>query len=167
MIRFILNGQQIEITSSPNQRLIKVLRNKLNLCKTKFRCGNGRCGSCTVLLNQKPVPACIIPIYTVQDCEITTMEAFEKTPEYEDIKSAFEFTGAEPCGFCDSDKYLGISTFIDTNAYYFSSREDSKKLVQMLEEFYESTFCKCIEKNTFLKSIIIAAKKRQERLHGK
>lgn len=167
MINFILNGQQTEITSSPNQRLVKVLRNELNLCKTKFRCGNGRCGSCTVLLDKKPVPSCIIPLYTVHNCEITTMEAFETTPEYNDIKTAFDLTGAELCGFCDSDKYLGISTFIDNNAYYFSSREDSKKIIQKLESFYESIFCKCIEKNLFMKCVIIAAKKRQERLHEK
>ncbi|HBC79482.1 MAG TPA: (2Fe-2S)-binding protein, partial [Bacteroidales bacterium] len=61
-IRFTLNGKKTEITTEPNQTLLWVLRNQLGLTGTKYGCGTGFCGACTVLINREPSRSCMLPV---------------------------------------------------------------------------------------------------------
>ena len=77
-IPIIINGERTIIQASPEEKLIDVLRS-LKLFSAKLGCDQGVCGSCTVLLNGKPIPACRIPVALSMNQEITTLEHFSKT----------------------------------------------------------------------------------------
>ena len=73
-----VNGVKHEITVDPDVELLTVLRNYLDLTGTKYGCGEGACGACTVLINNKPTRSCITPLSSVAGKEVTTIEGLEK-----------------------------------------------------------------------------------------
>ncbi|MCF6242337.1 MAG: 2Fe-2S iron-sulfur cluster-binding protein [Bacteroidales bacterium] len=100
MIKFKLNGKNIEYTANPTQNLLHYLRNDLKLTAVKDGCsGQGACGACTVEINGKAKLACLTKIESLQNAEIFTPEGF---PEYvlDTIAKAFVNEGAVQCGFC-------------------------------------------------------------------
>ncbi len=100
MIKFTLNGKNIEYSGDPEQNLLNYLRNDLKLTAIKDGCsGQGACGACTVEINGKAKLACLTKISTLQNAEILTPEGF---PEYvlDTIAKAFVNEGAVQCGFC-------------------------------------------------------------------
>lgn len=99
-LRFKLNGKVIEILIPSNLTLLQVLRNKLNLTGTKEGCGEGECGACSVLLDDKVVPSCLVPAVSVQDREVITIEGLSQNGELHPVQKAFIETGAVQCGFC-------------------------------------------------------------------
>jgi len=113
-ISLMLNGEKTIIDAQPDTSLMEVLRS-LNLNSVKCGCGNGVCGSCTVLLNDKPVSACKIPVALVNDSEIITMEHFVKTEEYTSISKGFEKAGIKLCGYCNAGKYFTTNSFLKLN----------------------------------------------------
>lgn len=113
-ISLMLNGEKTIIDAQPDTSLMEVLRT-LNLTSVKCGCGNGLCGSCTVLLNDKPVAACKIPVALVNENEIITMEAFSKTEEYESITKGFEKAGIKLCGYCNAGKIFTTYSFLKLN----------------------------------------------------
>ena len=84
-IPFILNNENIVVDTNPDTVLSKVLREN-SIFSAKNGCDKGFCGACTVLLNNKPVPSCIVPMAIVKDSSIITLEYFCNTEDYNDIK---------------------------------------------------------------------------------
>ena len=96
-----INGVDTTVEISPGRRLIDVLRNDLNLTGTKEGCGEGECGACTILLDEKPVVSCLIPAGQVMDnATIMTIEGLEKTELGRRLQAAYLEHGAAQCGFC-------------------------------------------------------------------
>ena len=92
-----INGKKIILDENPDEKLLFVLR-KQKLISVKIGCEAGKCGFCTVLLNDKPVSSCLIPVGIVKDCTIETLEYFSKSKEYkyepgsdESLKSIFKY----------------------------------------------------------------------------
>lgn len=103
-IPVILNGEKIFFQADSEEKLSAVLRR--NGClSVKTACAKGRCGSCTVLLNEKPVPSCRLPVALAINQKIETLEGFSKSGEYTAIMKGFEKAGIELCGFCNSGKF--------------------------------------------------------------
>ncbi|ACY18445.1 (2Fe-2S)-binding protein [Haliangium ochraceum] len=96
MRRFTLNGEQVEVEAAPMRRLLDVLREELGFTGTKEGCGEGECGACTVLVDGKPVVACLIPVAQVDGREVMTIEGLRDHP----IQKAFAAHGAAQCGIC-------------------------------------------------------------------
>lgn len=155
-IKLTINEKDSILDVPPNERLITVLRNTFSLCESKLRCGTGSCGSCTVLLDGKPVMSCILPVYAINDCEVSTIEHFRTTKEYADIQQGLEKAGVHFCGFCDSSKYFSINDFL--LKYKRPTREEA-------EAFIKTTICHCVDKNVLLSGIVLAAKIRRTRIH--
>lgn len=155
-VSFTVNNEHTTLDVVANERLISVLRNRLNLVESKMRCGSGTCGSCTVLFDGKPVRSCLIPAYVANGCTIVTIEHFRKTEEYADIVTAFEKAGVRLCGFCDASKYFGIDLFL--TKYPRPTKEQ-------IEAFIQSENCKCVDTNVLISGIIMAAKARRARIH--
>src|SRR5680860_773836 len=88
-IQFKLNGKKVEIQVEKNQTLLWVLRTDFNLTGTKYGCGEGYCGSCTVLMNDEAVRSCGITMEDVADAKIVTIEGLEKNGELHPVQSAF------------------------------------------------------------------------------
>nr|WP_303933598.1 2Fe-2S iron-sulfur cluster-binding protein [Treponema denticola] len=137
-INFNLNKTAVQIDAPANERLLSVLRREFNLLSLKSSCLSGQCGSCTVLMNDKPVPACFIPVFNVEGKNIITLEYFKTTEEYKIIAAGFDQAGVEMCGFCDAGKifftYAILNSNIDIDA---PDAEDS------IRKYYSSTMCRC------------------------
>ena len=155
-INCVINEKLETLNMNGTEKIIDVLRNQFGLCGSKMRCGEGRCGSCTVLLDDTPVLSCILPAYAVQDSSIVTIEYFRQTSEYEDIHKAFKKAGVHHCDYCEASKYFTINEFIEK--VKMPTKEE-------IEQFIATMPCKCVEANTLMTGIIIAAKNRRSRVN--
>ena len=99
-ISLTVNGSPRELDSAPLVRLLDALRGPLGLTGTKEGCGEGECGSCTVLLDGDPVNACLVPIGQCEGREITTVEGMAKGGVLHPLQLAFAELGAAQCGYC-------------------------------------------------------------------
>jgi len=99
-IRFKLNNKETELVTDPNQILLWVLRNQLGLTGTKYGCGIGFCGACTVLVDNEPVRSCMIPVSDVAGKSVVTIEGLEQEGRLHPVQQAFIDHDALQCGFC-------------------------------------------------------------------
>ncbi|BEQ16906.1 (2Fe-2S)-binding protein [Desulfoferula mesophila] len=95
-----LNGRARELSVSPHQTLVDVIREGFGLTGTKKGCGTGDCGACTVLLDGKPVNSCLVLAVEADGHEVTTIEGLQSDGELRPIQKAFIEHGAAQCGFC-------------------------------------------------------------------
>jgi carbon-monoxide dehydrogenase small subunit len=112
-----VNGEEREVAVEPRQTLLEILRNDLGLTGTKEGCGNGNCGTCTVLLDGKAVSSCLILAIEVEGQEITTIEGLAKAGEIHLLQKAFIEEGAIQCGFCSPGMILTAKAFLDANPH--------------------------------------------------
>jgi carbon-monoxide dehydrogenase small subunit len=115
IIQLTVNGEEYEAVVTPNQTLLEVLREGLALTGTKEGCGEGACGTCTVLLDGKPVRSCLILAVEVQGREITTIEGLAPMGELHPVQRAFVEHGAIQCGFCTPGMILTAKALLDEN----------------------------------------------------
>jgi len=99
-IRFELNGKKTEILLDPKLTLIWVLRTQFGLTGTKFGCGEGICGACTVLIDKVPVRSCTIPVREVAGKKVTTIEGLSINGNLHPVQKAFIEHDALQCGYC-------------------------------------------------------------------
>ena len=97
-----VNGVKREVTVAPDAELLYVLRNHLDLTGSKYGCGEGACGACTVLVNGTPTRSCITPVSSVAGKEVTTIEGLEKDGKLHAVQEAFLTTDAFQCSYCAS-----------------------------------------------------------------
>ena len=105
-ISFNLNGKTVSITTDPDRMLLWVLRTDLELTGTKYGCGKGLCGACTVMLGNRVVRSCVVPLRSVKGKEVVTIEGLEKNGQLHPIQKAFAKHDALQCGFCTSGMIL-------------------------------------------------------------
>jgi carbon-monoxide dehydrogenase small subunit len=99
-IRFELNGKSVEMPLDKNQSLLWALRTHFNLTGTKYGCGLGYCGSCTVLMDDEPVRSCSIYMEDVAGKKITTIEGLANGEKLHPVQQAFVDHDALQCGYC-------------------------------------------------------------------
>jgi aerobic-type carbon monoxide dehydrogenase small subunit (CoxS/CutS family) len=99
-IRFSLNGEMVSLETEPDRSLLWVLRTDQELTGTKYGCGAGLCGSCTVLVDGEPVRSCITKLGFVEGKEITTIEGLAADGRLHPLQQAFYELGGYQCGFC-------------------------------------------------------------------
>ncbi len=99
-IGFQLNGKPQTLETNPDRRLLWVLRTDLELTGTKYGCGSGYCGSCTVIVDGEPVRSCVTSLRRIRDKEVTTIEGLAKNGELHPLQRAFAEHGALQCGYC-------------------------------------------------------------------
>jgi carbon-monoxide dehydrogenase small subunit len=115
-IAFVLNGNEIEVEVEPHWTLLHLLRESLELSGTKPGCGEGECGACTVLVNNKAVNSCIYPVMEVADATVTTIEGMVgSSGELHPIQQAFIERGAVQCGFCTPGMIISSRALLDEN----------------------------------------------------
>jgi carbon-monoxide dehydrogenase small subunit len=114
-MKVTVNGQQREIMAAPWRTLLDVLRYDLGLTGVKEGCGNGNCGSCTVLLDGEPVNSCLVLIGEVEGKEITTIEGLAQGNILHPLQQAFIEEGAVQCGFCTPGVILNAKAMLDSN----------------------------------------------------
>ncbi len=117
MVTLQVNGERIEIPVNPNQTLLDVLRDDLELAGTRRGCDSGACGACTVIIDGEPVLSCMALAIRCQGKEIMTIEGLAKDGELHPLqKSAIEY-GAVQCGFCTPGWLLSAKALLDHNPH--------------------------------------------------
>ena len=101
-----VNGVARTVTTDPQRSLLDVLREDLHLTGTKYGCGEGRCGACTVLMDGKRVLSCVTPVSLADKKSITTIEGLAKGDTLHPVQEAFLEEGAMQCGYCTSGMIL-------------------------------------------------------------
>ena len=118
----IINGQRRSVDVEPDVPLLTVLRDYLDLTGTKYGCGEGRCGACTVLIDGKPVRSCRTTTANSAGKSITTIEGLANDGKLHPLQEAFIKADAMQCAFCTSGMIVAASALLSRNAH--PSRED-------------------------------------------
>jgi aerobic-type carbon monoxide dehydrogenase small subunit (CoxS/CutS family) len=114
-IRFKLNKEEVELVTDPNQILLWVLRNHFGLTGTKFGCGIGFCGACTVLIDNEPVRSCMMPVSEVAGKSVVTIEGLEADGKLHPLQQAFIDHDALQCGYCTSGMIITAVGLLERN----------------------------------------------------
>ncbi len=110
-----VNGKTHEITSPQDETLLSVLRNQLDLTGTKYGCGEGQCGACTVLMDGAPTRSCAIPAVAAAGTKIITIEGLEQDGKLTPVQEAFLEEGAFQCGYCTSGMIMSATALLRDN----------------------------------------------------
>jgi aerobic-type carbon monoxide dehydrogenase small subunit (CoxS/CutS family) len=111
-----VNGMQQEVAADPDVDLLSVLRNDLDLTGSKYGCGEGACGACTVLINGRPTRSCITTIGAVAGKEITTIEGLEKDGKLHPVQEAFLKSDPFQCSYCASGMIMSAVSLLKNNS---------------------------------------------------
>jgi len=113
--KLMVNGRPYEVILEPRITLLDVLREQLGLTGTKYGCGNGDCGACTVLVDGKPTLSCLTLAITVKGKSILTIEGLAKGNTLHPIQQAFIECGAIQCGYCTPGMIMTTKALLDEN----------------------------------------------------
>ncbi len=152
LIHIIVNGQAYSITIEPGQKLVDILRNRLHLTGTKVGCGEGQCGTCTVLLDGRPVKSCLFPAERADGKTILTIEGLAEVVNgvrhLHPLQKAFVDYGAVQCGFCTPGQIMASYALLEKNQN--PSSEDIQKALKR-------NLCRCGSYPSIEKAILAAA----------
>ena len=148
-IRFKLNGKITEITTDPNQTLLWVLRNQLGLTGTKYGCGTGFCGSCTVLIDKEAVRSCMLPVTDIEGRDVITIEGLSKGGKLHPLQQAFIDHDALQCGYCTPGMIMTATAMLIKNPSL--SRQ---QIIEGLEE----NLCRCGAHTRIIDAVETAAR---------
>jgi len=111
-----VNGKQFRVTASANERLLWILREKLHLTGTKYGCGEGQCGACTVLVDGVATRSCVARLEAVAGKNITTIEALAPPGALHPVQQAFLDVEAFQCGYCTPGMVMAAAGLLAVNA---------------------------------------------------
>ena len=158
IIPFELNGNMVYIDSNPGERLVHILRRRFNLLAAKEGCLSGRCGSCMVLLDGKPVPSCVVPVFQIRNSSIVTLEHFSTTPDYRDVMEGFANAGVSMCGFCNAGKIFIAHAIVSAETRM--SKDEIKAM-------FAGNMCRCTNVDDLVAGVKNAIAIRRKRTNAK
>jgi aerobic-type carbon monoxide dehydrogenase small subunit (CoxS/CutS family) len=144
-----VNGVKREIMVDPDVALLTVLRDYLDLTGSKYGCGEGVCGACTVLINGSPSRACIVPVGTAANKDITTIEGLEGNGKLHPVQEAFLKTDAFQCSYCAPGIIMTAVALLKKNP---QPTEDA------IVKAMNGNICRCGTYPYIVKAIQLAAK---------
>ena len=147
-ISFTLNGKPTQLKVDTNRTLLWVLRTDLGLTGTKFGCGIGQCGCCTVLVNRVAYRSCLMPVSAVANKELVTVEGLEHDGKLHPVQKAFMEHDALQCGFCIPGQVMNAVGLLNKNPQ--PTREQIAKGM-------DGNFCRCGAHTRILDAIQSAA----------
>jgi aerobic-type carbon monoxide dehydrogenase small subunit (CoxS/CutS family) len=155
-IEIEVNGKRYPVNYPPDTPLLSVLRDELGLTGSKYGCGEGQCGSCTVLIAGAPRRSCQIPVSAVAGKAVTTIEGLEKDGRLHPVQQAFLDAGAFQCAYCTSGMIMSSVGLLRSNA-----NPTPADVVQSLQ----GNVCRCGTHPRIIEAVRHAAKLMQE--HGR
>jgi len=114
-IRLSVNGKARSVDTEPERPLLEVLREDLGLTGTKYGCGEGQCGSCTVLLDGKPTVSCVTAVRAAEGRKIVTIEGLAEGGTLHPVQQAFLDEGAVQCGYCTPGMVLQTVALLENH----------------------------------------------------
>ena len=133
MIKFTLNGQPTSIDADPQMPLLWAVRDVLQLTGTKYGCGLGVCGACTVHLDGQAIRSCTTPMSVVEGKSITTIEGLSDSADHP-VQKAWAEHNVPQCGYCQSGQMMSAAALLANNA--LPSDED-------IDNFMQGNICRC------------------------
>lgn len=115
MISLLVNGKTRIVDAAPDMPLLWVLRDVLSLTGTKFGCGAGLCGACTVHVNGKPVRSCATPVRAARGKRILTIEGVAAVPAGRAVRASWEKLDVVQCGYCQSGQIMSATALLAHN----------------------------------------------------
>lgn len=154
ILKFTLNGEPIEITVSPDDMLVDVLRDKLELTGTKKGCGKGECGACTVIINGEAVNSCLVPAMKTMGANVETIEGIGSPEKFHPVQETFMDLGAIQCGFCTPGMIMSAKALLDK-----TTSPTSKEIKRSLS----GNICRCTGYVKIEEAVQAAAEKMREK----
>ena len=149
-ISFTVNGRRVAVRAYPMERLLDVLRYQLELTGTKEGCGEGECGSCSVLLDGVLVNSCLIPVMQARDANITTIEGLSVNGRLHDLQQAFLDCGGAQCGICTPGMILAAFHLLEANPH---------PTIAEIQEGLSGNLCRCTGYTQILEAVAVAARR--------
>ncbi|MFZ0959915.1 MAG: (2Fe-2S)-binding protein [Terriglobia bacterium] len=151
-IKFNLNGKAVSLEVDPSRALLWVLRDDLGLTGSKYGCGEGLCGACTVIVDRQAVRSCSLEMKDVAGKQVTTIEGLEKNGKLHPLQKAFVDQDALQCGYCTPGMIM--------NAYglLLHTRQPSRR--QIIESM-DGNLCRCGAHKRIVQAIQAAAKEME------
>lgn len=143
-LNFTINGNEIELNVHPELRLLQLLRQECKISGVKRGCGEGRCGLCLILLNEKPVYSCQIPAFHIQGKEIKTIEGIVNSELFQMIYLGLKKAEIFLCDYCAPSRVLSLYAL-------FEARDNPNQ--QEIEDCLQSVKCSCSSNSAFFYGI--------------
>lgn len=154
ILKFTLNGDPIEIVVTPDDMLVDVLRDKLDLTGTKKGCGKGECGACTIIMNGEAVNSCMVPAMKAMGATVETIEGISTPEKFHPVQETFMDLGAIQCGFCTPGMIMSAKALLDKTTSP-TSKEVKKALA--------GNICRCTGYVKIEEAVMAAAEKMREK----
>ena len=151
--RLNVNGNDVRVRAEGEESLLSALRNRLEMTGTKYGCGEGQCGACTVLVDGKPRRSCRVSVGSVANSRITTIEGLEHDGKLTPVQQAFLEEEALQCGYCTSGMIVSATALL---------RENPHPSEQQIVEFMNGNVCRCGTYPRILAAIQRASKNNAE-----
>lgn len=152
-LKLRVNGRERRVTVEPVAFLVDVLRDDLALTGTKYACGMGECGACTVLVDGEAVYSCLLLASEVGDAEITTIEGLSRGGELDVVPAAFADTGGVQCGFCTPGMILSAKALLAENP---DPTEDEIRVA------LSGNLCRCTGYTKIVDAVMAAAREERQ-----
>ena len=154
-ISFKLNGQSISLNVNGDESLLTIIRTYLDQTGTKYGCGLGDCGACTVILDKEAIRSCMVIAEDIDGKEIITIEGLSINDELHPIQKAFVNNDALQCGFCTPGMIMNAYGLLLQNP-----NPTRKEIIYGMEE----NLCRCGSYNRIVEAIQTAAKEMNEKV---
>jgi aerobic carbon-monoxide dehydrogenase small subunit len=150
VVRFSVNGEQVEVAVEPQMLLLDVLREKLGLTGAKRSCEKGDCGACTVLLDGIPVNACLVLAVDARDKKIETIEGLSDGEKLHPLQESFYNLAASQCGFCTPGMILSAKALLDNKPH---------PTIEEVQHALSGNLCRCTGYYKPIEAVLEASKK--------
>jgi nicotinate dehydrogenase subunit A len=148
-IELRVNGNNLRVKVNPEKSLLNTLREDLDLTGSKYGCGEGQCGACTVLINGTATKSCLVRVGSVAGKEIITIEGLAKDDRLHPLQEAFIELDAMQCGYCTSGMIMAGTALLKKNAS--PNKEEIK-------ESMRGNICRCGTYNRIVDAVLKASK---------
>ncbi len=148
-ISLTINGKACKISSSPNETLLDLMRQRLGLVGTKEGCDTGDCGACTVLVNGKAVNSCLVLAVETNGASVTTVEGMSSDGQLHPLQQAFIDHGALQCGFCTPGMIMAGKSLLE---------EEPNPTEEDIRLAIAGNLCRCADYVSIMKAISAAGK---------
>jgi carbon-monoxide dehydrogenase small subunit len=148
-IKFTLNNQEVEVETILYRRLLDVLREDFDYFGSKEGCGEGECGACAVLLNNRLVNSCLVPLGNVANQTVLTIEGLSETKQGKMLQQAYKKEGAVQCGFCTPGMMMASHALLSQNPH----PTDEEIRIGL-----SGNLCRCTGYNMIIKAVQRASK---------
>jgi carbon-monoxide dehydrogenase small subunit len=152
-LSFTVNGERRTVRVYPMERLLDTLRQRLGLTGAKEGCGEGECGSCSVLMDGALVNSCLVPVLQAKDADIVTIEGLAASGKLNDLQEAFLRCGGAQCGICTPGMILAAAHLLHGNA---------EPTLDEIREALSGNLCRCTGYVQIFEAVAEAARRRNE-----